>query len=643
MLPITLLLSAHLATAPLQKVVAALVPDQSASAQTQKWGNFVLHTGVDGRALQQFKQRYPATWFVWDDPETGFPARLYGSGVPLVTPPLETGTVLPAARSFLETSKDMLGLGDLRALPAQRSAADSRFIEFRFLKAGIPLEEHSRVGLVIKENGVLALIKSDRIPKSFESTTPAVTAKRAQDKAFTSLDVRRKDFSVSSPVLTYYVVRGTARLAWRFRIMNNSLDNPVAKEFFVHARGRGEILEVREGIIHAYSGDVSSFAVLGNTYDQPLWTPVDQAYVTMLNGGGSTTTDATGNFSFSNGSGNQTIESKLEGRWSKIDNQGGSNSDLTMTAGAGDNFHFTHNTSGNEFSTAETTGYKWVTGVHDWSQATLTNNGMNFQVLTNVNINNSCNANWDPGANTLNFFRAKNGCSNTAHDKTVIAHEYGHGIDDGLGSILDIWYSEGFGDALAMNFNNESCVGVDFYGPGQCLRDGNAIVFWPGTSCGNDEHCYGSIYAQFTWEYTKMLKSELGDSSGLAIAKNLVLLPASYNSTDIPDAVMDTFIADDNDGNLTNETPHFCEIQKAADSRKLPYNILTNIVYVDGGASGEERGTCSKPYNTVREGVSATPSGGTLRIDAGNYPESNITANTSMTMEAQNGSATIGQ
>src|SRR5262249_54274557 len=56
------------------------------------------------------------------------------------------------------------------------------------------------------------------------------------------------------------------------------------------------------------------------------------------------------------------------------------------------------------------------------------------QLTDNVNINNTCNAFWSPGAGTVNFYRSGGGCRNTGEIAGVFLHEWGHGMSQNDGA-----------------------------------------------------------------------------------------------------------------------------------------------------------------------------------------------------------------
>jgi hypothetical protein len=180
-----------------------------------------------------------------------------------------------------------------------------------------------------------------------------------------------------------------------------------------------------------------------------------------------------------------------------------------------------------------------------------------------VNIDDTCNAFFDPNEHTLNFFKAGDGCANTAYCD-VACHEFGHAVDDQFGDILDGGYSEGFGDSLAILITRDSIIGRDFQGKGHHLRNATEIHTWPPSD--PEVHEVGKIYGGFAWELIQQLKSKLSsEDSAIAAAKQLILGAAALNPKDTPDAVRLSFLVDQQNG-----SQFFNELAAAADSRKIP-------------------------------------------------------------------------
>jgi len=527
--------------------------------------------GEGNAAWDAFRNRHPGEWqSVWDV-RTGIPAVLYGPGIDSGRRADDEAAAVGIAADLATEHADLFGLTPFELEGNTLHGGNTWYVDFALVHQGIRLEEHTRFGLRIKENGVVAALKAYSIPHEVEAARPTIAAPEAVSAVEAGLVENRSDLRLANEPALWYVVdgEGVARLAWRFEIRGSDLTDPFAREYFVHARGSAEILQVNERIWHDHSGDVSANAVLGATNDPPVATVIREARVTYTSGGsGSTYTDVNGDFSFPSGTGTATIRSRMDGMWSNVNNSAGSDIEQSITAGAGDNFHFFHNSTPSEYNTAQTTAFYWVTEIHNWSHLHQGDNGVEYEIPTNVNINSSCNAYYD--GSSINFYRSGGGCPNMAHDATVVLHEYGHGIDDGHGGILDGSYSEGFSDAVANALTNQPCAGIDFFGPGTCLRSAENVRLWPAPECSGEVHCEGEVLAQVDWKFYTNLVGTIGDPDARLVADQIILWADLANPVDIPDGVFEMFVADDDDGTLLNGTPHFFELADAADSRLVP-------------------------------------------------------------------------
>src|SRR5262249_54281527 len=123
------------------------------------------------------------------------------------------------------------------------------------------------------------------------------------------------------------------------------------------------------------------------------------------------------------------LTATLNGKASTVFDQFGTTISATGTAinGGVTDLPFTSST---EEGLAQVTAYYFVDQVRSF----LEQNGMDPALFgtplpTLTNENNICNAFYDPSARDINFFHSGGGCNNSAID-TVIAHEYGHFVDD---------------------------------------------------------------------------------------------------------------------------------------------------------------------------------------------------------------------
>jgi hypothetical protein len=103
------------------------------------------------------------------------------------------------------------------------------------------------------------------------------------------------------------------------------------------------------------------------------------------------------------------------------------------------------------------------------------------QLISNMNIVNSCNAFWN-GA-TVNFYRDSANCRNTGEIAAIFDHEWGHGLDNnGLNNSVSN-PGESIADIHATLRLNNSCVGRGFFKNQTCGGYGDPCTGTPTTGC----------------------------------------------------------------------------------------------------------------------------------------------------------------
>ena len=101
------------------------------------------------------------------------------------------------------------------------------------------------------------------------------------------------------------------------------------------------------------------------------------------------------------------------------------------------------------------------------------------------------------------------------------------------------------------------------------MRDGNNSLQYPAPSCGGGVHCLGEYIMGSLWKMRENLISLHGYENGVAISDNLFYLGQVGAPLNDHDFVDDIFLADDDDGNLENGTPHYYQICTAFDAHNL--------------------------------------------------------------------------
>jgi len=218
---------------------------------------------------------------------------------------------------------------------------------------------------------------------------------------------------------------------------------------------------------------------------------------------------------------------------------------------------------------AHSTTWYWTHRVNEWARSILGNTpelALADQVAPTVNIGSTCNAYYS--GNSINFYAAGGGCNNTS-GASVIAHEWGHGLDDRYGGISQAnGLSEGWGDICSLYLLDDPTIGHDFFTGGGGIRSGNNNRQYPS---GAGVHDQGESWMGFAWKFRQNLRTAFGTTQAIAISDDLVLGSIAAAANNQQDAVLAVFLADDNDGNLANGTPHHSYLAAACQAHSLPY------------------------------------------------------------------------
>nr|MCU0231960.1 endopeptidase [Acidobacteriota bacterium] len=242
--------------------------------------------------------------------------------------------------------------------------------------------------------------------------------------------------------------------------------------------------------------------------------------------------------------------------------------------------------------------------VMEKGRAWLPSNGwLASQVIDNVNINNTCNAFWN---GSVNFYRSGGGCRNTGELQGVFVHEWGHGLDANDGGGYDN-PSEAYADIVAFLEARESCVGRGFFIGGNCSGYGDPCLDCSGIRdqdwgkhqrqlpatptnflqtncgggdgpCGREGHCEAYVSAQAVWDLAArdLPAAGLDPASAWQLTEKLFYLSRLGSGGNAYNCALPASdgcgasswfhkfrLQDDNDGNLTNGTPHAAAIYAA--------------------------------------------------------------------------------
>jgi MYXO-CTERM domain-containing protein len=212
-----------------------------------------------------------------------------------------------------------------------------------------------------------------------------------------------------------------------------------------------------------------------------------------------------------------------------------------------------------------------------------------LQVIVNEPDAQGCNAFWDGGA--TNFLLQNAGCNNTARLADVVYHEFGHAFHQhaiiaGTGA-LDAALGEGTGDIMTSSVTHDYHLAPGFYLASDTpLRDLSSGRRWPD-DISADPHETGLIWAGAMWDLRTFLVEDLGEAAGHALTDQL-FYQAIRRASSVPTTYAEVLAADDDDGDLSNGTPHICAINRAfvahglapvldASGRVLHHTPLTSL------------------------------------------------------------------
>jgi cysteine-rich repeat protein len=185
------------------------------------------------------------------------------------------------------------------------------------------------------------------------------------------------------------------------------------------------------------------------------------------------------------------------------------------------------------------------------------------QLDTYVNEPAICNA-YSTG-DDIHFFRRGSNCENTSRLADVVYHEFAHSLHkQSLISGVGAWepaLSEGLADFFAASIVEDSGVGRGFMFTDQPLREINPVGFesaYP-QNVSTDPHMTGLIIAGALWDLRTRLIADYGLQVGVQVTER-IFAGILARAPDIAGSYMAALIADDDDANLANGTPHQCSI-----------------------------------------------------------------------------------
>jgi hypothetical protein len=522
---------------------------------------------------QTFISKHDVSWsLTWDD-YRDIPHRALFSG--LVLPgSIDESNVAQACLSFVAENEALFGVRADELETARSLFRGKWYLLFQQTYGGVPVYG-GRVHFRVARSGEVLMFGSECYPGISLNVTPSVPEEAAIRTAETSVDFSASEDELLEVKLVVYPggpeENNGNHLTWLVRMRTKS--SPGNWFVFVDAHSNEIVYSENQIRFDDIYGTVTGF-MLPEYYDE---TPVEMPYAhetVTVPGYGSNNSDPAGYYLVTVGpAGDYPVQSMLSGPYVEVINNDGAEALHSDTASTS----FPHDwawTAPGDGLPDEINVYYHVVHVHDWIKGPPFNfSGMDYQMIAEVRYGvNYDNAFYD--GRDIHFGEGSNmpgGFRNLALFSDVIYHEYTHGIIDhiytfGSGDEFGAMH-EGFADYMACTQNEDPDVG-----DGGLVYNGGALRSlknnrrYPEDFIG-EVHNDGLIIGGSMWDLRTYEGATLTDSLWVFALYGEALTFADY--------LTEVLIADDDNGNLGDGTPHACSIYLAFGNHGIGPGVAT--------------------------------------------------------------------
>jgi len=446
-------------------------------------------------------------WRVYLDRKSGAPMLVDGAGLSWAaakgpSPTLEG--MESSLRKFLRDNRDIL-LADDAELRLDRDgslalADHASQVVFDHVVSGIPVLGDKYVFLFGQGN--LVSFGASRWTDVRTSPIPSLSASEAFELLQTHMGLDRSaQLKVMNQGELFFIPRDVVTAA------GPAYGSALVYRIVVQVEGfMGtwvSLIDANDGTVRGFYDDDKYAQVKGGVLpsstdgicpsgcEQPNY-PMPWANITI----GASSSFAGPNGAFTCSPGGSTATTTLNGQYVKINDTCGAisqsvtcDADLDLGLSAGHDCSVPAGSSAGNTKSSRT-GFFTLNRIKERGRAWLPANAwLQAQLTENVNIQQTCNANWSGGQ--LNMFRSGGGCNGTGEIAAVIAHEIGHGLDENDGGGFDN-PSEAYADVTGFLYDRSSCIGRGFLQSGVCGGYGNACLTCTG--------CQQQVFATFVYQ-----------------------------------------------------------------------------------------------------------------------------------------------
>lgn len=535
---------------------------------------FPVHAPVQrqlarGAAWQEFVTGEGEGWRAIFDEHSGSPHTMWGPGLPV---PTDRDDLVEAVQGFLVRNAAVLGVeaGTLvLADDGYHAPSDTWYLHFDERREGVAVYRGG-VGVQVKHGSLVLLqvmttqdvrLAGDWALSDAQAIALATAEGPAPRAVHTETDAVRRLLDRQTP-------RGRElRRTW---MVSSTTDAPLGRWVsFVDAE-TGELLNVHNDVAFA-SGVVEGLHHVRNP-DPSVPLTVSHIPLAIVDSGtGTASTDLfDGTYTVSDG---ETYTTTFRGAYLNVIAEGEPEG---LLVGTTPNLLWDTNSA----LQSEIDVYVHTHVVREWGRRVAPSVPMVTNTLeARVDINQVCNASYTPGQNVMRFYSAGSGCNDTGENADVIYHEWGHGFHDTsiVTGSFDRSISEGVADTVAFLLTRDPVIAPYFRTDGSGIREVFTDKIYPQDFNENQGvHRNGLIFGSTYWDLLDRLEAVEGIPQGTESTEQIFAgsLRSGPGVTQLWGAAL---VADDDDGDLGNGTPHICEI----------YDVFTQHgVGPDGGPRG---------------------------------------------------------
>jgi len=563
--------------------------------------NLSAQTPQKSKSTQSIELQKAKSYLQTSEVRNGFPQLLIASSEApqlISTNDLSNSAAVSEASSayFTSTVAPILGVpadAEIISVPAYRTDILWQ-ASYTLAYNGIPVRErvaHVNLGAL---SGKPMIVRSTLPVCEPSVSTASIDANTVRANALKAGETFATEIA-EEPTLVYVHDASKNDLTLAYEVLVKE-ESPAHLWRMTYDANTGAMLEKKE-MLHYCSMDLGTESTL-STPAQPLASltgkvtsqvyktspndslePVPVALAHVYVNGKTVSTDMDGNFTVTGVTAPYTVSTDFTNDIFSVVRKDGTNSKLTSTTSDGSvNLDWITSNSND----AERNAYYAVGNVLNYVKKldpSLT--ALNKKFKVNVNLDQTCNAYYNPQDKSLNFFAAGSGCINTGLIPDVVYHEFGHRVNHeryqvGHGmNMIDGSLNEGFADVISALMRDESTIGKGFFGNKTTLRNIDNTKQWP-EDLSPDIHVTGLIVAGAIWDMHKTLGKELTEK---LFMKMEYLAPDGIGITtteSMHSAFLNVLVAmitvDDDDNNLSNGTPHLKEILAAFRNHNIVFS-----------------------------------------------------------------------